>query len=135
VYLFWAKVGLPGSDDPSDDTMKSSGSFQIFDLANGTESNGTEWKETFQDFGIYSNAELGTTVALSEDGRRVAVGAPSYDSEMNGYVVSLLSYILTVVVIIWKKFTHTHMKLILKKPILTPFSLGFFFFFSFFFFL
>jgi hypothetical protein len=108
--LFWAKVGLPGSDDPIDDAMKSTGSFQIFDLANGTESNGTEsngtesngteWKETFQNFGIYSNAEMGTNVALSEDGRRVAVGAPSYDSEMTGYVVSLLSYIPTVVVII-----------------------------------
>jgi hypothetical protein len=104
------KVGLPGSDDPSDDTMKSVGSFQIFDLMNGIESNGTEWEETFQAFGIYSNAELGTNVALSEDGTRVAIGAPSYDSGKTGYVVSLSSYILTVVVIIRKrrrkKYTH-----------------------------
>jgi len=74
-------VGLPGSDDPMNDKMKSTGSVQIFDLLNGT-----IWEETFQTFGTHSNAELGTNVAISKDGKRVATGAPSYDSKETGYV-------------------------------------------------
>lgn len=74
-------VGLPGSDNPGDDSLKSTGSVKIFDLVDGT-----EWEPKFQTFGMYSNAELGTSVALSNDGKRVAIGAPSYDSDETGYV-------------------------------------------------
>jgi len=74
-------VGLPGSDNPGDGSLKSTGSVQIFDLVNGT-----EWKTKFEIFGMHSSAELGTNVALSDDGKRVAIGAPSYDSDETGYV-------------------------------------------------
>jgi hypothetical protein len=77
-------VGLPGADNPADDSLKSTGGVQIFDLVNGT-----EWENTkFKVFGEYSNAALGTNVALSDDGTRVAIGAPSYSSDETGYVVS-----------------------------------------------
>jgi hypothetical protein len=77
-------VGLPGADDPGDDSLKSTGGVQIFDLVNGT-----EWETKVEIFGKYSNAELGTNVALSDDGTRVAIGAPSYGSDETGYVVSV----------------------------------------------
>ncbi len=75
-------VGLPGLDDSEDGDFRSAGSVQIFDLVNNTFVGNTEI------FGGHSNAELGTNVALSDDGKRLAIGAPSYNSDEHGYVVS-----------------------------------------------
>ena len=75
-------VGLPGLDDSEEGILKRAGSVQIFDL------NGTNWEPQAEILGAYSNAELGTNVALSDDGKRVAIGAPSYNSDESGYVVS-----------------------------------------------
>ena len=77
-------VGLPGSDNAGDYGLKSTGSVQVFDLLNGT-----KWEMVFEVFGMYSNAGLGTNVALSDDGTRVAIGAQSFDSDGTGYVVSV----------------------------------------------
>ncbi len=76
-------VGLPGLDDSEDGSLKRAGSVRIFDLVNGT-----NWLLSQEIFGKHSNAELGTNVGLSDDGRRVAMGAPSYVSDDKGYVVS-----------------------------------------------
>eukprot|EP00531_Pseudo-nitzschia_arenysensis_P006198 CAMPEP_0116143768 /NCGR_PEP_ID=MMETSP0329-20121206/15628_1 /TAXON_ID=697910 /ORGANISM="Pseudo-nitzschia arenysensis, Strain B593" /LENGTH=881 /DNA_ID=CAMNT_0003639113 /DNA_START=187 /DNA_END=2832 /DNA_ORIENTATION=+ len=73
-------VGLPGLDDSEDGIFRSVGSVQIFDLINGTFVSSTEI------FGVHSIAELGTNVALSDDGKRLAIGAPSYNSDETGYV-------------------------------------------------
>jgi len=77
-------VGLPGSDDPEDEGLRGTGGVEVFDLVNDT--NGTAWERTFRVFGAYSNAEAGTSVALSDDGRRIAIGAPSKNSAEGGYV-------------------------------------------------
>jgi hypothetical protein len=76
-------VGLPGSDNPQDESLKRTGGVRVFDLVNDT-----NWEVRFETFGMHSNAELGTNVALSDDGTRIAIGAPSYYSDETGYVVS-----------------------------------------------
>ena len=76
-------ISLPGLDDSEDGSLKRAGSVRIFDLVNET-----NWLLNQEIFGKHSNAELGTNVGLSDDGRRVAIGAPSYVSDEKGYVVS-----------------------------------------------
>jgi len=84
------EVGLPGSDDPRNALIKNTGSVRIFDFVNKTISwnDTTTWNETFEAFGTHPNAGLGSTVALSRNGKRLAVGAPSKESDKTGYVVS-----------------------------------------------
>jgi hypothetical protein len=74
-------VGLPGADDDGLDNLKSTGSVLIYDLVNGT-----AWEEVFQIDGLFSNAESGTRVVLSESGNRVAIGAPAFSAGRSGYV-------------------------------------------------
>jgi hypothetical protein len=74
-------VGLPGADDTSPSSLKSTGAVKIYDVVNGT-----EWVEISQIVGLFANAESGSKVALSQDGSRVAIGAPAASSEQSGYV-------------------------------------------------
>ncbi|KAL3920370.1 MAG: hypothetical protein SGILL_003299 [Bacillariaceae sp.] len=74
-------VGLPGADNQSPESLKSTGSVKIYDIFNGT-----SWIEINQITGLFANAESGSKVVLSEDGSRVAIGAPSYASDRSGYV-------------------------------------------------
>ncbi|KAG7367054.1 CHU large protein [Nitzschia inconspicua] len=74
-------VGLPGANGNVRENLNSAGSVFIYDLINGT-----SWEKIFQIDGIFANAESGTRVALSENGSRVAVGAPAFASSRSGYV-------------------------------------------------
>ena len=75
-------VGLPGLDDSEDGKLKRAGSVHIFDMVNGT-----NWEENTRILGAYSDAKVGTNVALSDDEKRIAIGAPSdTNMEESGYV-------------------------------------------------
>ena len=63
--------------------VQRTGSVQILDLVNNT-----EWEIKAEFSGAFSFAQLGATVALSDDGKRVAIGAPSEGSDKTGYIVS-----------------------------------------------
>jgi hypothetical protein len=65
-------VGLPGRDHEDDKTLISVGAVMIMDF------NGTDWLEIGVVDGPGKNAEAGKTLALSQDGSRLAVGAPSW---------------------------------------------------------
>jgi hypothetical protein len=66
-------VGLPGRDDEDDITLISVGAVMIMDF------NGTDWLEIGLVEGPGRNAEAGKTLALSQDGSRLAVGAPGWE--------------------------------------------------------
>ncbi|KAG7353020.1 CHU large protein [Nitzschia inconspicua] len=74
-------VGLPGANGNVRENLNSAGSVFVYDLINGT-----SWEKIFQIDGVFANAESGTRVALSENGSRVAVGAPAVASSRSGYV-------------------------------------------------
>jgi hypothetical protein len=75
-------VGLPGASDKSDENRKNIGAVKIFDLINGT-----TWEELVEIPGLFPGAFSGTNIALSEDGSRVAIGAPfSNSDDRTGYV-------------------------------------------------
>ena len=75
-------VGLPGLDDSEDGKLKRAGSVHIFDMINGT-----NWEANTRILGAYSDAKLGTNLALSDDGKRIAIGAPSdINTGASGYV-------------------------------------------------
>jgi hypothetical protein len=69
-------IGLPGFGE---DELRSMGSVFIMDY------NGTDFIKTQQIDGPGLSAEAGKTVALSQDGKRLAIGAPSWEKR-GGYV-------------------------------------------------
>ena len=75
-------VGLPGASDKIDENRKNIGAVKIYDLVNGT-----TWEELTEIPGLFPGAFSGTNIALSEDGSRVAIGAPfSNSDDSSGYV-------------------------------------------------
>jgi hypothetical protein len=66
-------VGLPGRDHEDDNTLISVGAVMIMDF------NGTDWLEIGLVEGPGRNAEAGKAIALSQDGSRLAVGAPGWE--------------------------------------------------------
>ncbi len=74
-------VGLPGAGDPLNNALKRAGSVKIFDLINGT-----TWEESGMIDGEVAGGESGTNVALADDGKRIAISAPSIASSGDGYV-------------------------------------------------
>lgn len=73
-------IGLPGLDwrDGDKDIVSQAGSVFILDY------NGTDWTLVAELSGLEAGGNAGTTVAISQDGKRVAFGAPNTPS--GGYV-------------------------------------------------
>jgi hypothetical protein len=74
-------IGLPGLDGRDDEGISSQlGGVFVLGF------NGTDWATNVELYGLEADSKAGTAVVISEDGKRVAFGAPGTSKE-GGYVV------------------------------------------------
>eukprot|EP00980_Cylindrotheca_fusiformis_P025307 scaffold13475_cov103-Cylindrotheca_fusiformis.AAC.4 len=72
-------VGLPGLDDNDESAIQGQGGVVIMDF------NGTDWVEVGRIYGEGQGTQAGSSVKLSYEGSRIAIGCPGWSAQ-DGYV-------------------------------------------------